>query len=224
MSRRIDWRRLTGCLLAASIAMALASASLSGWGPTLSHARGEATSRPAHASPSSGHPKPQVAEGYFPNVVLTTHEKRTVRFYDDLVKGKVVLINFLFTACTTLCPVTTANLIKVQDALSERVGREIFFYSITLDPERDTPEVLTRYAEHFKVKPGWTFLTGRPDEITMLRRRLGAYDPNPAIDADKTQHLALIIYGNERTGKWRTIPGLDKPERIVRAVLRVVGR
>lgn len=161
---------------------------------------------------------------YLPNIALTTHEKQTVRLYDDLVKGKVVIINFLFTTCTTLCPLTTGNLVRVQAALGDRVGRDIFLYSITLDPGVDTPDVLKRYREAFGIKAGWTFLTGKRDDITVLRRKLGAYDPDPVVDTDKSRHAGLVVYGNDRSGRWGTIPGVDRPERIVKAVLRAAGR
>ncbi len=160
-------------------------------------------------------------ESYFPNVVLTTHENNTVRFYDDLVKGRVVLINFMFTNCKRFCPVTTPNLVKVQATLGERVGRDIFLYSITLDPATDTPEVLKDYAKKAGAGPGWTFLTGKAEDIGKLRRRLGVYNRDPVIDADKTRHSGLVIYGNDAIGRWAAIPGLNKPEVIVRAVLRV---
>jgi protein SCO1/2 len=160
-------------------------------------------------------------ESYFPNVVLTTQENKTVRFYDDLVRGRIVLINFMFTNCQRFCPVTTPNLVKVQAALGERVGRDIFLYSISLDPTTDTPEVLKRYAKAVGAGPGWTFLTGDNETIKRLRRRLGVYDRDPAIDADKTQHSGLVVYGNDAIGRWASISGLNKPEVIVRAVLRV---
>ena len=161
--------------------------------------------------------------GRFPNVVLTTHEDKTVRFYDDLVKGRVVLINFMFTNCRRFCPVTTPNLVKVQAALGERVGRDIFLYSITLDPATDTPEVLKNYAQRVGAGPGWTFLTGKAEDIGKLRRRLGVYNRDPIIDADKTRHSGLVVYGNDAIGRWALISGLNKPEAIVKAVLRVVG-
>ena len=162
-------------------------------------------------------------QGYFPNFVLTTHENTTVRFYDDLVKGKVVLINFMFTNCKRFCPVTTPNLVKVQAALGERVGRDVFMYSITLDPATDTPEALKRYAQKVGAGPGWTFLTGKEEAIEKLRRKLGVYNRDAAIDADKTQHGGLVVYGNDAIGRWAAISGLKKPEVIVRAVLRVMG-
>ena len=156
-----------------------------------------------------------------PNIVLTTHDNKTVRFYDDLVRGKVVLVNFMFTSCKRFCPATTPNLVRVQTALGDRVGRDIFMYSITLDPANDTPEVLTDYAKKAGVGPGWTFLTGNEEAIKKLRRKLGVYNRNPVIDADITQHGGLVVYGNDALDRWAAISGLNKPEVIVRAVLRV---
>ena len=161
-------------------------------------------------------------QGYLPNTMLTTHENKRVRFYDDLIKGKVVLINFMFTSCQASCPLTTLNLARVQAALGPRVGHDVFLYSITLDPARDTPEVLERYAQSVGAKPGWLFLTGSDDDIEFLRRKLGAYDPDPLIDADKTQHAGVVVLGNDATGRWGAVPGLIKPAAIVQAVLRVV--
>jgi protein SCO1/2 len=160
---------------------------------------------------------------YFPNIVLRTHENQPLRFYDDLLRGKVVLINFFYVTCGDICPLMTANLMQVQAALGERLGREVFIYSITLDPQTDTPAVLKQYAEGYGAKPGWYFLTGQDEEIQKLRRTLGLYDRDPRIDADKVQHTGLITYGNEATGRWGVVPALLAPERIVRAVLRVMG-
>src|SRR6266849_2331475 len=107
--------------------------------------------------------------GYFPNVALRTHEDKTVRFYDDLIAGKFVVINFMYTGCGDICPAMTANLVEVQRLLGERVGHDIFMYSITLQPELDTPEILRAYAETFGVQPGWLFLTGARDDVELLR-------------------------------------------------------
>ena len=112
---------------------------------------------------------------YFPNVPLVTHEGKSVRFFDDLLEDKVVVVNFIYTSCENACPLDTARLAKVQQILGDRVGRDIFMYSITIDPERDTPEVLARYAERFHVGPGWLFLTGKEEDILLLRKKLGLY-------------------------------------------------
>ncbi len=161
-------------------------------------------------------------EGYFPNIALRTHENETVRFYDDLVKGKVVVIGFMYTSCEHICPLTTVNLINVQKILGDRVGRDVFFYGITLDPLLDSPKVLKDYAHNVGAKRGFTFLTGAFEDIELLRHKLGIYDPDPVIDADKSQHGGIIVYGNEALGRWAAIPALVNPRSIVRALLRVM--
>jgi protein SCO1/2 len=94
-------------------------------------------------------------------------------------------------------------------------------YSISLEPETDTPEVLKHYAESYQVKPGWYFLTGDPQETELLRRKLGFSHPNPKIDADKTQHAARVVYGNDALGRWGAMPGLFSPDQIVSSVRRL---
>lgn len=159
----------------------------------------------------------------FPSVTLTTHEGREVRFYRDLVKGNLVLINFMYATCTNSCPTFTANLARVQRLFGDRVGRDVFMYSITLDPEHDTPPVLRDYMKNYGIQPGWTFLTGSESDITVLRRRLGLRDPDPAIDADKSQHIGVVIYGNERFDRWAACPALSEPSEIVRYVSGIDG-
>src|SRR5262245_493558 len=109
---------------------------------------------------------------YFPDVPLITHEGKTVRFFDDLTEGKVVVINFIYTSCPDACPLETARLLQVQKILGERVGQDVFLYSISIDPLRDTPEVLRAYSERFGTGPGWLFLTGQPADIALLRTKL----------------------------------------------------
>src|SRR2546428_9937585 len=100
-----------------------------------------------------------------PNVRLRTQNNQEVRFYDDLVKGKIVMINFMFTTCTTLCPRSTENLVRVQQALGEHAGRDGFLISISVDPEHDTPAVLAATPQRFTQLAGWTFRTGQPSEL-----------------------------------------------------------
>jgi protein SCO1/2 len=167
-------------------------------------------------------PKSMTADGpsasRFPDVTLTTHEGRDVRFYQDLVKGKVVLINFMYATCTNSCPTFTANLVRVQRLFGDRVGRDVFMYSISLDPDHDTPQVLADYAKNYSVQPGWTFLTGSLADITALRRRLGLRDLDPVVDADKSQHIGVVLYGNERFDRWAACPALSEPREIVKAI------
>ncbi len=158
---------------------------------------------------------------YFTDARLTTHEGKQVRFYTDLLKGKRVLINFVFVGCTDVCDSVTQNLATVQELLGDRVGREIFMYSLSLQPEFDTPEVLNDYAKRFDVRPGWSFLTGAAAEVEMLRQRLGYADIDPVLDADIFQHAAMLRIGEERLDRWAMSAALLQPESLVQAINRV---
>ena len=113
------------------------------------------------------------------------------------------------------------NLVQVQKALGDRLGRKVFMYSITLDPEHDTPAVLKDYAKSYGVKPGWTFLTGKAKDIENLRRKLGLFNSDPKVDADRTQHTGMIRIGNEAFNKWSMTSVLCKPERIMEMIERM---
>jgi protein SCO1 len=156
---------------------------------------------------------------YFPNFELTTHEGNKVRFYDDLIKDKIVVINFMYAQCEGICVPVTQNLKRVQNLLGKRVGRDIFMYSITLKPEEDTPEKLKHYVQMHKLKPGWTFLTGKSDEIALLRRKLGFSDAKAKLDKDVTNHIGMIRYGNEAHQWWAMCPGQANPPWIVESIL-----
>jgi protein SCO1 len=140
---------------------------------------------------------------YFPNVTLTTHEGKRVRFFDDLLKDKVVVINFIYTSCPDACPLETAKLAEVQTILGDRVGKDTFFYSISIDPEIDTPEVLADYANRYGVGPGWLFLTGDAGDIALLRTALGLFDPDADGESNLTEHSLSILIGNQKTGRWQ---------------------
>jgi len=148
-------------------------------------------------------------KSYFPNVPLITHEGKHVRFFDDLIKDKVVMINFIYTSCPDTCPLETARLAEVQRILGDRVGNDVFMYSITIDPEVDTPEVLKAYTEKYKIGPGWTFLTGDEADITILRKRLGLYIAEIQ-DGSNDHNLSLII-GNQATGRWKKSSPFENP-------------
>ncbi|MBT6969462.1 MAG: c-type cytochrome [Planctomycetes bacterium] len=146
---------------------------------------------------------------YFPNVELKTHEGETVRFFDDLIRDKVVVINFIYTECPDACPMETARLTEVYEILGDRVGKDVFFYSISIDPETDTPEVLAEYAERFQTGPGWLFLTGVSEEIELLRRRLGLYIDE--VNKDPTDHNLSMIIGNQKSGRWMKRSPFENP-------------
>lgn len=154
-------------------------------------------------------------EGYFPNVELTDQDGNKLKFYDDLIKGKVVAINFMYTHCGDTCPVETASLKRVQAALGDRVGKDIFFYSISIDPDHDTPKVLKEYAERFKAGSGWRFLTGSKETTTLLRKKLGLYREDVA-ESKLNEHNVSFIIGNESTGQWMKKTPFDEPSTLVR--------
>lgn len=163
-------------------------------------------------------PRERLAERSFPNVTLTTHEGRKVKFYDDLLKDKIVLINFMYVKCEGICPGTTANLVKVQKLLGDRVGKDIFMYSITLKPEEDTPQKLAAYARAYKVGPGWQFLTGDPKDVELLRQKLGFIDRDPGRDINKSNHIGMLRWGNEPHTLWAGCPALLAPTKIVKEI------
>jgi protein SCO1 len=156
---------------------------------------------------------------YFPNFEVTTHEGKKVRFYDDLVKDKIVVINFMYAQCEGICVPITRNLKRVQSLLGKRVGRDIFMYSISLKPEEDNPQKLKHYVQMHRIKPGWTFLTGKPDEIDTLRRKLGFSDSKAKLDKDLTNHIGMVRYGNEARQWWAMCPGQANPPWIVESIL-----
>ncbi len=157
----------------------------------------------------------RIRQRYFPNVVLTTHEGKKVKFYDDLVKDKIVIFNMMYAKCEGVCMPITRNLLRVQKLLGDRVGKDIFMYSFSLKPAEDTVAALKHYAHMHKVKPGWLFLTGSIDDMELIRRKLGYVDPDPVVDRDKSNHIGVIKYGNEPFERWGGCPGLSPPEWIV---------
>jgi protein SCO1/2 len=172
----------------------------------------------AQLAPAVPTPRERIRDRYFPNVALRTQDDKPVRFYDDLVKDRAVTINFFYAQCDEICPLVTANLAKVQRLLGERVGRDIFMYSISLRPEQDTPAALKHYAQMHGAQPGWTFLTGAKADVELLRRSLGFTNPVASVDQDVTQHIGNVRYGNEPLMLWAACPGQARPEWIVESM------
>jgi protein SCO1/2 len=153
---------------------------------------------------------------YFPNVELVTQDGIKVRFYDDLIKNKVFAINFIYTRCTASCPLETAALRLVQKSLGDRMGKDVFFYSISIDGDRDNPSALKDYANRFKVGPGWTFLTGSPEDVTLLRQKLGMYRDDGKAEKALNEHNINILMGNESAGQWIKRSPFEETQALVR--------
>src|SRR5262249_47472636 len=149
---------------------------------------------------------------YVPNVPVVTQDGRTLKFYDHLIKDKIVVLSFIYTSCKDICPLATSRLGEAQERLGDRVGRDIFFYSISIDPEHDTPERLKQYADAFHAGPGWQFLTGLPEDIQTIRFKFG--DRRPEL----IDHRNDVVLGNGTTGEWQRENALGDIEHFVRAI------
>ena len=153
-------------------------------------------------------PREQIQRRHLPNVELITQDNHKVHFYTDLVKDRRVVIQFMFTHCKDICPMITHNLARVQELLDGRVGKDIFFLSISLSPEEDSPKDLKAYMKsHHAGGAGWTFLTGKPDDILTLRKSLGFYYNDPKEDADRNNHSGMLVVGTEPLMRWAMCEG-----------------
>ncbi len=147
-----------------------------------------------------------------PDVELLDQDGRKVRFYTDLVKGKTVAVQFIFTTCTTICPPLGATFARVQKDLGERSGRDVQLISISVDPATDTPERLKAWGEKFKAGPGWTLVTGAKPQVDELLRALGAATASPA------QHTPTVLVGNDAARQWTRTYGLARPATLVKLI------
>ncbi len=161
-------------------------------------------------SVAAPNPKQRAARIFFSDRRLVTHRGEEVAFYSDVLRDKVVLINFLFTQCTDTCPTQTARVAEVQSLLGERVGRDVELVSLSVDPEHDTPEALRDYATRFGARDGWIFLTGSKSDVADVLRRLAQLSPT------REAHTALFILGNVKTGHWMKMHPDAAPKDIAR--------
>lgn len=204
--RKIPYAKLclSLCLLAACASAALAQTKTLAASADASPARDGA----AEVSP---------AQKYFTDVVLVNQNGERMRFYSDLLRDKVVIINAFFATCTGSCPPMSHNLARVQEALGDRMGKDVVILSITVDPQMDTPERLKEYAAKMGAKPGWYFLTGEQANVELAQRKLGQYV------TDKQDHKAILLVGNVRTGLWKKAFALAPSDEIVELVRGVLA-
>lgn len=150
---------------------------------------------------------------YFTDRVLITQHGKEVRFYSDLLRGKTVLVQFLYTQCKEACPLTTKQLADTQTKLGKRLGRDIYFLSLSVDPANDTPERLNEYSRRFQAGPGWLFLTGKKEDVDAVTHKLG--QTSPVIEG----HLPIFILGNVQTGHWMKLQPYSTPSVIAEQLL-----
>jgi protein SCO1/2 len=156
------------------------------------------------------------AHKYFTDVVLVTQNGEKKRFYTDLLQGKVVIINSFFATCKGSCLPMNRNLEKVQEALGDHIGKDVYIISISVDPTTDTPTSLKEYAATLHAKPGWYFITGDQENVGLALKKLGQFVP------DKQDHTNVILIGNDRTGLWKKAFGLAPSSELIKVVESVL--
>lgn len=167
--------------------------------------------------PSASESTLSPAEKYFSDVELINQDGQKIRFYTDVLKDKVVIINTFFITCKNICPPMNRNMEKVQEALGDRLGKDAFLVSISVDPEFDTPPRLKEYSRKFHARPGWIFLTGKKENVDWALYKLGQYVET------KDGHTSIIIIGNEPKGLWKKAFGLANAVELIKVVEDVIS-
>jgi len=220
-----NWTRASALLTPSRLAELIrARANLAGGTPLTPQVTTAATLKTVPAQQSAASKREALSAAalqYFTDVRLLTQNSDSVRLYSDLLKDKVVVINAFFGTCTDVCPVISGILAGLQEKLGDRLGKDVFFLSFSVDPEIDTPDQLKQYAERFHAKPGWLFLTGKKENINFALSRLGQ-----KVDR-KEDHLTVFMIGNNKTGLWKKVLAptttADSLKLIVESVLNDKG-
>jgi len=183
---------------------------------TSSAAVGEAVTASVETSATAGNVLSPSKKLVIPDVEVLDQEGNVLHFYTDLVKGKTVAINFIFTNCTTICPPLAATFARVQKEMGEKVGKDIHFISISVDPLTDTPERLKAWGAKFKAGAGWTFVTGNKQEMDKLLSALGASVSR------REDHTPSVIIGNDLKDLWTRTYGLARIPQMVALIENVI--
>jgi cytochrome oxidase Cu insertion factor (SCO1/SenC/PrrC family) len=217
---------LKECLVASTVLLMIGGALPCPMPSAVAHdvrSHGPGTTPPPGAQEAAKKPVPRRLDeaeqrNYFTDTVLLDQDGRAVRFYTDVLKGRLVLISFIYTSCTDICPLLMRNLSDAQGRLGDIFGKDVFFVSISVDPEDDTPEELKKYAERYETKPGWTFLTGKKEDVDRVVRRLGQYVP------DFEEHSMLFLLGDVKNGRWAKLAGDSAPENVTVRIRELLWR
>lgn len=202
MNRFAHCGLLTLCLLASGIGQALAHSADEHAGHTM-----------AAKSASS-----ENAQVKFADVALVDQDGKAVRLEKDLVTNKIVVMSFIYTSCTTVCPVVSSIMGKVQKQLGARVGSEVQLVSISIDPQRDDPKRLNDYARTFQNGPGWSWLTGSTQSVNETLKGLGSFS------GDFKSHAPLILVGDGNSSHWTRYYGFTDPSVLIREVEKLSGQ
>lgn len=160
----------------------------------------------------------EAADGLsIPDVPVVTQDGRHVHFYRDLVAGKTVAMNFVFTTCTTICPPMGAYFGRLQEELGDRLGRDVHLISVSVDPETDTPERMADWGARFGARDGWTLVTGEVHDVERLLKALGVFTP------DAEDHAPVALVGNDAAGEWTRTSGLTRPAELAELIAGVAA-
>jgi protein SCO1/2 len=173
---------------------------------------------PPKLSLQPGSPNPQSNPEFspkIPDVSVIDQDGRTRHFYSDLVKDRVVVINFIFTRCTTICPPLGATFAELQRNFNSELGKSVFLISVSIDPRVDTPERLRAWGAKFGAKPGWILVTGSPTEIKRLVQSFGVEDTSVE------DHSPLFVIGNEKKSLWKKVYGLGSAGVLIKTIRQV---
>jgi protein SCO1 len=185
-------------------------------GAIFSSAAGQAAKAPAPAA-SARQGEDSSAQRYFTDTVLINQNGENVRFYSDLLKNRIVVINTFFTECVSVCPLLNRNMQAIQDCLGDRLNRDVLLLSISVDPATDTPPRMKEYAQRFHAKPGWVFLSGKKESVELVLQKLGQ-----KVEA-RDDHSTIFIIGNDRTHLWKKAMGAAKADQLIPIVESVVN-
>ncbi|MCH9650518.1 MAG: SCO family protein [Deltaproteobacteria bacterium] len=209
MSRAIEVPFVIAAMVAASLLVTSSPAAADGEESPSCH--GIATESASIEAPVEA-PAESSSGLEIPDTPLLDQNARSVKLYEDLIQGKIVAMNFIFTTCTTICPPMGANFGRLQAELGDSLGAEVELISVTIDPVTDTPRRLKAWSSKFAAGDGWTLLTGEKSSVDQLLRELEVLTP------DQKDHAPLILLGNDRTGTWRRVYGLTPPAKLARMI------
>lgn len=194
----------------AAVALVLVAA-MASWGGVVAESPGVSQELP------QGGDDRETAREYFTDLPLLTQEGKQVRFFSDVLDGRIVLINSFYTECTGITPRQREVLLQLQEMLGDSLGKDVFIVSITVDPERDTVEKLQEYVAGFEPRPGWIFLTGKPENVDWINHRLGQHLEN------LEEHQGVYMLGNVGTTLWMKVPAHGQPLDLYRAIQQLLA-
>jgi protein SCO1/2 len=181
------------------------------------HASGQEARQPANQAGPSPEGQKSDQKKEIPDAELFNQDGKKIHFYSDLIKDKVVIVSLFFTSCASICPMQGDSLSKLQATLGDRLGRDIYLVSVSMDPEGDPPERLKIWGLQFGARPGWTLVTGKKSEIDKVAMAL------TGVPAVKGEHSPVVFVGSDKTGRWIRAYGLAEPARFASLIAEVTA-